>query len=150
MSPRVRALVTCLAVVALDQASKAVVSASLDTGEHSGSLLGFRIAHAENSGVAFGFLGGGGAPVVAITAIALALVLGWFWRNPARPGLWLATGLIAGGAVGNLIDRVRIGAVTDFIDPPLWPTFNLADVAITLGALIVIFVSLGEPESHDP
>ncbi len=143
MSQRARALVTCLAVVALDQASKAVVSASLDTGEHTGSLLGFRVAHTENSGVAFGFLGGGGGGLVAITAVALVLVLVWFWRNPSRPGLWLATGLIAGGAVGNLIDRVRIGAVTDFIDPPLWPTFNVADVAITLGAVIVILVSLG-------
>ncbi len=142
MSLRARALVACLAVVALDQASKAVVSASLDTGERTGSLLGFRIAHTENPGVAFGFLGGGGAPLVAITAIALGFVLVWFWRDPSRPGLWLAAGLVAGGAIGNLIDRVRIGAVTDFIDPPLWPTFNVADIAITCGALIIVLVSL--------
>ena len=66
----------------------------------------------------------------------------WFALDPARPGLWLAVGLLAGGALGNLADRVRADAVTDFIDPPLWPTFNLADVAITLGALALVLVSL--------
>jgi signal peptidase II len=146
VSLRARALVVCLAVVALDQASKAVVSGSVDIGHRTGALLGFRIAHAENSGVAFGFLGGGGAVVVVITVVALGFVLAWFWRDPARPGLWLAAGLIAGGAIGNLIDRVRIGAVTDFIDPPLWPTFNVADVAITVGAVIIVLVSLGSEE----
>ena len=70
-------------------------------------------------------------------------VLVWFALDPQRPGLWLAVGLLAGGALGNLADRVRAGAVTDFIDPPLWPTFNLADVAITLGALVLVVASLG-------
>ncbi len=96
----------------------------------------------ENSGVAFGFLGGGGALVVALTLVVLAAVLTWFWRQPDRAGLWLAAGLLAGGAVGNLIDRARMGAVTDFIDPPWWPAFNLADVAITRGGGVLILVSL--------
>ena len=69
-----------------------------------------------------------------ITVVALALVLIWFALDPSRPGLWLAVGLLAGGALGNLADRVRADAVIDFIDPPLWPAFNLADVAITPGA----------------
>jgi signal peptidase II len=146
VSARARALAVCLAVVVLDQVSKAIVSSALERGHHTGSFLGFRIAHTRNSGVAFGFLGGGGGPVIVITVAALVLVLAWFWRNPGRPGLWLAAGLIAGGAVGNLVDRVRIGAVTDFIDPPLWPTFNVADMAITVGALIIVFVTLGTQE----
>jgi signal peptidase II len=147
VSARSRALVVCLVVIALDQISKAIIRSSLATGHHTGSFLGFRIAHAKNTGVAFGFLGGGGALVIAITVFVLALVVVWFWRNPDRPGLWLATGLIAGGAIGNLIDRIRIGSVTDFIDPPLWPTFNVADMAITLGAIIIVLVTLGA-EQH--
>jgi signal peptidase II len=67
----------------------------------------------------------------------------WFALDPLRPGLWLAVGLLAGGAFGNLADRVRTDAVTDFINPPFWPTFNLADVAITLGAIALVVVSLG-------
>jgi signal peptidase II len=135
-------------VAGLDQAAKAAVSGSLALGRSSDLPLGFAIVHTENRGVAFGFLGGGGAPVVVATVVALALVLGWFWRDPLRPGLWLATGLIAGGALGNLIDRVRIGAVTDFVDPPLWPAFNLADVGITVGAAILVLVSLGQERAR--
>jgi signal peptidase II len=77
-----------------------------------------------------------------VTIGALALVLLWFALDPERPGLWLAVGLLVGGALGNLADRVRSDAVTDFIDPPFWPTFNLADVAITLGAVALVFTSL--------
>ena len=87
--------------------------------------------------------------MVIVTIAALGLVLAWFWRNPGRPGLWLAAGLIAGGALGNMIDRVRIGAVTDFLDPPLWPAFNVADVAITAGAAILVLVTLA-PERAPP
>jgi signal peptidase II len=143
VSARTRALAVGLAVVAADQAAKAAVSSSLAIGHATGEIAGFRLVHARNTGVAFGFLGGGGALVIVVTLVALALVLVWFAREPSRPGLWLATGLITGGAVGNLVDRVRTGAVTDFIHPPVWPTFNLADVAITAGALILVLVSLG-------
>jgi lipoprotein signal peptidase len=63
--------------------------------------------------------------------------------------MWLAVGLLAGGALGNLADRVRMDAVTDFIDPPLWPTFNLADIAITLGALGLVLISLNPGHTPD-
>jgi signal peptidase II len=138
-----------MAVAALDQAAKAAVGGSLSVGETADLPLGFQLTHTENRGVAFGFLGGGGTPVVIVTIVALGLVLGWFWRDPGRPGLWLAAGLIAGGALGNMIDRVRIGAVTDFLDPPLWPAFNVADVAITAGAAILVLVTLA-PERAPP
>ena len=78
-----------------------------------------------------------------MTIAALALVLAWFAIDPRRPGLALSVGLLAGGALGNLADRVRASAVTDFIDLPLWPAFNLADVAITLGALGLVLTTLG-------
>jgi len=141
-----RALAVCGGVVLVDQVAKAIVVASLSIDQHVSLGLGFRLANTQNTGLAFGI---GGAPdlVLGVTIGALALVLLWFALDPARPGLWLAVGLLAGGALGNLADRVRTDAVTDFIDPPLWPTFNLADVAITLGAVVLVLVSLApQPE----
>jgi signal peptidase II len=136
-----RALLVCGAVVLVDQLSKAIVRSSLSVGQHESIGLGFSLTNTPNTGLAFG-IGQGAEFVLGITIAALALVLIWFALDPTRPGLWLAVGLLAGGAIGNLADRVRMDAVTDFIDPPLWPTFNLADVAITLGALGLILVSL--------
>jgi signal peptidase II len=136
------ALAVCGLVVAADQGAKAAITASIDRGQEVDLPLGFHLARVANHGVAFGFLGGGGPVVVAVTVAALVFVLGWFALNPLRPGLWLAVGLIAGGALGNLADRARSGAVTDFIDPPLWPAFNVADVAITVGAVVLVVVAL--------
>jgi signal peptidase II len=138
----------CGAVVLLDQVSKAIVVSSLSVGHQEYVALGFRITNTENSGLAFG-IGQGEGFVLGVTVVALALVLLWFALDPTRPGLWLAVGLLAGGALGNLADRVRTDAVTDFIDPPLWPAFNLADVAITLGALGLILVSMSPAPAHD-
>jgi signal peptidase II len=134
--------------VLVDQVSKAIIVSSLSVGQHASLALGFSIANTPNSGLAFG-IGSGEGFVLGITVAALALVLVWFALDPTRPGLWLAVGLLAGGALGNLADRVRTDAVTDFIDAPLWPTFNLADVAITLGALGLILVSMNPTQARD-
>ena len=148
MAPRRRAdawlwaLAACALVVLVDQVLKAAVRADLGPHEVTDLPLGFQLVRVANHGVAFGFLGGGGALVVVVTIAALAFVIGWFARDPLRPGLWIAVGLIAGGALGNLADRVRYGAVTDFVDPPLWPAFNLADVAITVGAVVLVLIAL--------
>jgi signal peptidase II len=127
----------CVFVVVADQAAKAVVEANLVPGEHASVLgpLGFTLAH--NRGVAFGLASGGGVALVTLTVAALLFVGVLFARDPARPGMWIAVGLLAGGALGNLIDRVRTGEVTDYIDMLGWPPFNLADVAITLGVLVL-------------
>jgi signal peptidase II len=143
-----RALAVCGAVVLLDQVSKAIVLSSLSLDQHERIGLGFSITNTPNTGLAFG-IGQGQGFVLGVTVAALILVLVWFALDPGRPGMWLAVGLLAGGALGNLADRVRMDAVTDFIDPPLWPTFNLADVAITLGALGLVLVSLSPGPSHD-
>jgi signal peptidase II len=137
-----RALAVCGAVVLIDQVAKAIVVASLAVDQRTHLVLGFSLTNTQNAGLAFG-LGGGHELVLAVTIAALALVLAWFAVDPVRPGLWLAVGLLAGGALGNLADRVRTDTVTDFIDPPLWPAFNLADVAITLGAAVLVLASLG-------
>jgi signal peptidase II len=147
-----RAFLVCGAVLLLDQLSKAIVRSSLSVGEHVQLILGFTLTNTPNSGLAFG-IGSGESFVLAVTVVALVLVLIWFALDPSRPGMWLAVGLLAGGALGNLADRVRVDAVTDFIDPPLWPTFNLADIAITLGALGLVLISLNPthaPDDADP
>jgi signal peptidase II len=81
-----------------------------------------------------------------VTVAALAALIAWFASDPARPAMWLAAGLLTGGALGNLADRLRDGAVTDFIDPPSWPAFNVADIAITLG-VVVLLMSYMSPRS---
>jgi signal peptidase II len=127
----------CGLVVVVDQVAKALIEANLVPGEHVDVLgpLGFTLAH--NRGVAFGLASGGGTALVVLTVAALLFVGILFARNPTRPGMWVAVGLLAGGALGNLADRVRAGAVTDYIDVLSWPPFNLADVAITLGVLVL-------------
>ena len=133
-------------VVALDQVVKAAIVASLDPGERIGLALGFDLVRVTNGGIAFGLLDEGGEGLVlAITLVALALVLGWFAVDSTRPWQWLGVGLLVGGALGNLIDRLRLDAVTDFFDPPLWPAFNVADVAITAGVIVIAVVAFSAP-----
>ncbi len=138
--------VLCLVVVGVDQAAKAAVEVHLAIGEKVDVLgpLGLTLSH--NTGVAFGLAGGAGAPLVVFTLAALGVVVYLFARNPSRPGMWVATGLVAGGAIGNLIDRVRADAVTDFVDLPPWPPFNLADVAITAGVILLVLLYLRDAE----
>ena len=71
-----------------------------------------------------------------------------FARHQAKPLIWLPVGLLVGGALGNIVDRIREGAVTDFLKIPWWPAFNLADVAITFGVLALLFVLEGK-EAED-
>jgi len=136
----------CILVVVLDQVAKALVEANMFAGEHVDLLgpLGLTLAH--NRGVAFGLASGGGAVLVALTLAALIFVAVLFARNPTRPGMWVAVGLLAGGALGNLIDRVRLGEVTDYIDLLSWPPFNVADIAVTLGVVVLALTYVGEAE----
>jgi signal peptidase II len=141
------ALVLCGAVVAIDQGAKAIAEGALVPGERVDLALGVELANVHNKGVAFGLFGGGSNLVLALTLVALALIILFLAREAWRPGLWIPAGLLAGGALGNLADRVRTGAVTDFIDPPLWPAFNLADIAIVLGVAWLALLYLWQPES---
>jgi signal peptidase II len=132
----------CGLVVVLDQASKAAVEAHLVPGEQVEVLgpLGLTLSH--NQGVAFGLASGSDAPLIAFAVGALALVGFVLARNPTVPGMWVAAGLLAGGALGNLADRVRAGAVTDYVEIGAWPPFNLADVAITAGVVLFAVIFL--------
>ncbi len=139
--------IVCAVVVAVDQAVKAVVEAQLVLGEKvdGPGPIGLTLSH--NRGVAFGLAGGAGVGLVLLTVVALA-VIGWlFARDPARRGMWVAVGLLSGGALGNLIDRLASGAVTDYIEIGPWPPFNLADVAITTGVVLMVWIYLRDAES---
>ena len=127
------ALACASLVMAFDQITKQIAVAAIDPGHPKQIIFGIDLTNVRNNGVAFGLLGGGGDLVVVITIATIALLLAYFVLHASRPGLWLVVGLVVGGALGNLADRVRIGGAIDFIDAPLWPAFNFADVAIVAG-----------------
>jgi signal peptidase II len=133
------ALVTAV-VLALDQASKALARSAIDPGSRHKFLPAIDLVNVRNRGIAFGLFTENATLLTALTLAALALLLFYFARHPDRPLAWLPTGLLLGGALGNMFDRLHRGAVTDFIDVPLWPAFNVADMAITFGVLSLLYV----------
>lgn len=136
-----RVAAVALAVVAVDQLSKRAVEHSITPGEERKLFPGIQLVHTRNHGVAFGFLPGSHIGVTILIAVALVALLIYFARHRTQSLIWLPTGMLIGGALGNIIDRVRDGAVTDFIKLPLgWPPFNLADTSITLGILILFLL----------
>jgi signal peptidase II len=142
-SPRgawARAGLVLVAVLALDQIVKALVTGALERGEQRDLLGPIKLVNTRNSGVAFGQLQDGGIVVSLVIALALGALLVYFTRNATRPLVWLPTGMLLGGALGNIVDRVREGAVIDFLKFPHWPAFNVADSAITVGVVILLVV----------
>jgi signal peptidase II len=140
MAPWLRAAAVTAIVIALDQATKALVRNDVAIGEHKDVFLGIDIVHVQNEGVAFNQLGGGGTLVSIVVGAALLALLVYFATHLNKPLVWLPTGMLLGGALGNIIDRIRYGAVTDFIKFPAWPAFNVADTSITLGVLVLLYV----------
>lgn len=134
----------CGLVVVLDQAAKAAVEANLAPGQNVEVVGPLELTLSHNRGVAFGLASGGGALLVVLVAAALVFVGYLLARNPTRPWIWVAVGLLAGGALGNLADRLRDGAVTDYVSVLSWPPFNLADVAITVGVALLAWSFLRE------
>ena len=130
-------------VIGLDQLTKHTIAAGIQPGETRKFLPAIKLVHVRNTGVAFGFLSSGGALVLVFTLLALAVLLGYFALRPERPWLWLPTGMLVGGAIGNLIDRVLSGSVIDFIKLPAWPAFNVADISITFGVIALLWVLEG-------
>jgi signal peptidase II len=144
-----RAVGLLIVVLGLDQLTKHTIASSIAAGDSRKFLPGVSFVHVRNKGVAFGFFSGGGTLVLIFTLIALAALVTYFLWRPTRPGLWVPTGLLLGGALGNLIDRTSNGAVTDFIKLPFWPAFNLADMSITFGVLALLWVLEGKREDGD-
>jgi signal peptidase II len=142
---RVRPTLLTLALAALvivaDRITKHVIRGQIPLNGSRRVIPGVvKLVHYRNTGVAFDFLSGRGVLVLVVTAIALLVLIAYFVRHPARRGLWVATGLLLGGALGNLLDRLLNGSVTDFIKFPDWPAFNVADICITVGVVVLIWV----------
>ena len=134
------ALVAGAAVVA-DQVTKYVVTSSVALDDSVHVLGPLSIHHVQNTGIAFGLFSGATSIVVVVTAAAILWMLVFFARSAARhPVLPAAFGLVIGGSLSNLFDRLRLGHVTDFIDVNWWTfrIFNLADSFIVVGVLILL------------
>jgi signal peptidase II len=135
-----RAAFVFAVVLAADQLTKALVNADIARGDSVALLPGLDLVNTRNRGVAFGLLAGGGPIVVIVAVVVLTGLVVFAWRQWDRPLVWLPVGMLLGGAAGNLLDRAREGAVTDFLDPVLWPAFNVADASITIGVVLLIWV----------
>lgn len=127
-------------VVVADQILKQVVTSAIERGQQKPVIAGIEIVNVRNTGVAFGQLQDGGVVVGVVIALAVAALLAYFARHSQRRLMWLPTGMLLGGALGNVLDRVREGAVVDFVKLPYWPAFNLADSAITLGVIALLLL----------
>ena len=134
-------------VIVADQVTKAAIRASLHPGEtwpEGWELI--RLSHVHNTGAAFGILQGAGTFLVVAPFLATAAITVFLLTLPTHSRWYsIALAAILGGAVGNLIDRIRLGHVTDFIDPTHYPSFNLADSAIVLGVLTIVVLSFFAP-----
>ena len=140
-------VITIVSVVVLDLLTKAMITRGLYQGQLIEVVPGLlNIVHYRNPGAAFGIFNDGGMArrvfLAGISVVALAVI--WVLLGRARDRLTLfALSLVAGGAVGNLIDRVRFGTVVDFLDFHAgayhWPAFNVADTAITVGVVLAVF-----------
>ncbi len=144
-----RAGTVLLLVVAADQLTKHAIRGAVVPGQERKLLPGVGLVNTRNHGVAFGFLPGSHTAVTIVIGVALLALVVHFARHATRPLFWLATGMLIGGALGNIVDRLREGSVTDFVKLPLgWPPFNLADAAITGGVLLLI-VALEAPRREE-
>jgi signal peptidase II len=140
-SPYLRAGLVLVLVLVVDQLSKHLVGHSIVPGEQVKFLPGIELVNTRNHGVAFGLEAGSRLVVTLLVALALVGLVTYFATHSSRPLIWLPTGLLLGGALGNLLDRIREGSVIDFVKLPLgWPPFNLADLSIVIGVALLLFV----------
>lgn len=141
MKQVLKATLLAAIVIAVDRITKHIVRGHIGY-QQSRTVIGgvLRLVHYRNTGVAFDFLSGAGPVVIIIEGLALLALLVYFARHPTRRGLWIPTGLLVGGALGNLLDRLIDGSVTDFIKFPHWPAFNVADISITIGVITLLIV----------
>lgn len=144
-------LAVAVAAVLADQVTKHIVVATLSLDDSKHVIGPLSIHHVQNSGIAFGLFGSATAAITVVTSIAVIWMVVFFARSGARhPVLPAAFGLLIGGSLSNLVDRIRLGHVTDFIDFKYWPAFNLADSFIVLGVVILVLAMLGADRKPKP
>ncbi len=144
---------TLAATVAVDQLTKAIARALLDPSQSVPVIEGvFHLTHVRNTGAAFGLMPGQRTLFIVTSTLVLAAIGLYWWRvRPKGVLLSISLGLIAGGAIGNLIDRVIAGRVTDFFDLQIWPVFNIADTSIVFGAVgLFAWAILAPIEDQEP
>ncbi|HTR73589.1 MAG TPA: signal peptidase II [Solirubrobacteraceae bacterium] len=147
-SAYLKATLVLTAVLAFDQASKRIVGHDIAVGEQVKFLPGIQLVHTRNHGVAFGLAAKDQLLVTIVVGLALIGLVAYFVAHSGRPLLWLPTGLLLGGALGNLIDRLSQGSVVDFVQLPLgWPPFNLADVSIVAG-VVMLLIAIESPRAR--
>ena len=149
-------LLIAVVVVVLDQISKSWIRSHLALGESFPEIGRLLIIHLQNTGSAFGLFTGQGFLLTIIALVGLVVILMFFrYLSQSSPLGTIALGLVFGGAIGNLTDRLRIGAVTDFIYIRLWndfywPAFNVADSALSVGIIaLLIFIIMGIIKGED-
>ena len=131
--------VVAVAALAADQLTKYLVASRLPLGDETAHLGPFSIHHVQNTGIAFGLFASATAIVIFVTALAVLWMLAFFARSGSQhPVLPVGLGLVVGGSVSNLADRIRLGHVTDFLDFTYWPAFNLADTFIVVGVIVLL------------
>jgi len=140
------AIATAGLVVAVDQVTKQLADSNVERGHEVNVFFGLDLTNTRNTGVAFGALEGAALIVAILIGVSLTLLAVYYVVNRDMPLLWLPVGLLLGGALGNLADRAREGAVIDFIDPVAWPAFNLADACIVVGVFLLLWVVEGRPK----
>lgn len=137
-------------VLVADQITKIVVRQSMELRESIALFPGFDITRVNNTGIAFGLFPGRATAVSVLTVLALCAIAAALAGLVARNATVAAgAGLLIGGSIGNLIDRLGHGAVTDFLDPARWPAFNVADIGIVTGAALIVFGLLKEEPGPD-
>lgn len=136
---RLRWIMVSAAIVGADQLLKAWVEGSLAVGE-SWPLLGdiLRLTRVHNTGAAFGLFPKGATAFLLLSSLASVAVLGFLLFRRPKGSLALGSSLVLGGALGNLVDRVRLGYIVDFLEFPGFPVFNVADAALVLGAFFLL------------
>ena len=133
-----------------DQLTKWLVTSRLELGSSVSIAGSLKISHVRNSGIAFGLFSQATSLVIVLTSAVVLWMVFFFAHSGARhPLLPAALGLVVGGSVSNLFDRVTNGYVTDFIDFGFWPSFNLADLFIVLGVAVLIFFLIA-PDRYLP
>jgi signal peptidase II len=135
-------------VLAVDQLVKALVKGGIERGERVDLILGVHLVNTRNTGVAFSALQDAGAVIGVVVALVVAGLLVYFSRHATDRLIWLPTGMLVGGAIGNALDRITQGAVVDFLEPPHWPAFNVADACITVGVVLLVLL-VGRDDAAD-
>jgi signal peptidase II len=140
-------VVLAVLVVAADQVTKAWLVSVLAPNQSLAVIDDLlRLVHSQNNGGIFGLLKGQAAPFAVLSLVVMGLIVAYHGRSGRNPYMTVTLGLLLGGAVGNLIDRVRLGYVVDFVDAGIgdvrWYTFNVADAAISCAILLLLAATL--------